>query len=84
MNFNIDKIAKDLVPENDLERKNRSLKVWSLWLQFDEDEPAVAVENISIGDRLNISWTGPGETSEIIFTDPKTKRTFRLFGKMND
>jgi len=88
MKFSIEKISRDLLPKDFqipqvTDIPNDEPKTWALWLQFDNSTPAKAVDNIKLGERLSISWIGPGEQSEIVFTDPITKKTFKLFGKLN-
>ena len=86
MKFNIENISKDLLPKGTIlqeQSENEPIKTWKLWMQFDNDSPVMAVENIKLGERLSISWNGPGETSEIRFKDPTTNKVFRLFGKLD-
>jgi hypothetical protein len=80
MTFNIEKISRDLMPKD---FQNVSNATWTLQMQFDDDAPAALIENIRLGERISISWTGPGELSQIKFTDPVTKKTFKLFGRLD-
>lgn len=54
-------------------------KVYSIFIQFDNDEPAELYNNIASNKRVNIVLSN--DKSEFIFTDTKTGKTFKLFSK---
>lgn len=55
--------------------------VYSIFIQFDEDEPCELYNNIDINKRFNLVLTGKGHDSVFIFTDTRTGRKFKLFAK---
>jgi len=59
--------------------ENNTEKVYSIFIQFDDDEPSELYNNIDINKRFNLVLTG--NDSVFIFTDTKTGKKFKLFAK---
>lgn len=64
-------------------QENATGKTYSIYIQFDGDEPALMYDKIDPEKifRLSLSAPKPGPPSEIIFTDTTTGKTFKIFAK---
>jgi len=56
-------------------------QTYSVYIQFDDDEPKELFQDIPYGDKIVFPINGPGPQSNYIFTDLSTGRKFRLFAK---
>lgn len=73
---------KSILPkqyEEDLQ--NHTGETYSVYIQFDGDEPKELFRQIPMIDKVVFTLDGPGPQSEFIFTDTVTGKQFRLFAK---
>lgn len=57
-------------------------KQYSIWCQFDNDEPVLVVGGLQDKVTMQFTFLNPGKPgSDITFTDSKTGKVFKLFAK---
>ena len=64
-----------------IQQSNPEQKKYSIFIQFDGDEPRELYQNIDINNRFHLTLNGPGPQSEFVFTDNITGKKFKLFAK---
>ena len=66
------------IPEN---KGTHNDDKYSIYIQFDKDEPKELYSDLHIDDDFNLTLYGPGPQSEFTFTDNITGKTFKIFAK---